>query len=64
MPNALQGTLVLDNTQFRDEFNNPNSTEFQKLASQLEAELMKSLFDQRTLNYGTHNISLKVIDFK
>lgn len=64
MPNALQGTLILDNVQFKDELSYPNSTEFKKLALQLESELMKSLFDEDTLNYGSHDISLKVIDFK
>ncbi|XP_069682379.1 uncharacterized protein [Periplaneta americana] len=63
VPRVLEGELVIDNMEFHPELTMSESAEFQKLASSLEEELKKALFDMQTLNYGAANIFVKVIEF-
>ncbi|XP_068086378.1 uncharacterized protein [Anabrus simplex] len=63
VPRVLEGHLVLDNKEFMSELLDPNSPQFQTLARQLEEELMTSLFDLQTRQFGASDINLKVYKF-
>lgn len=54
----------MENAEFTNDLNDPNSQAFRKLANELEQELKDIFFDQPTLNYGANDIVLKVIEFR
>ncbi|XP_063223858.1 uncharacterized protein LOC134531825 isoform X2 [Bacillus rossius redtenbacheri] len=63
VPRVLDGEFVIDNMEFEPELGQQDSRQFQKLASSLEKELEKALFDYQSLHYGAADISTKVLQF-
>ncbi|KAK9496801.1 hypothetical protein O3M35_012994 [Rhynocoris fuscipes] len=61
---VIEGELTIDNMEFTPDLANQNSSEFITLATSLEEELKRALFDRQMLLYGSSDITVKVLEFK
>lgn len=61
---VIEGELTIDNMEFTPGLANQNTSEFITLATSLEEELKKALFDRQTLLYGSSDVTVKVLKFK
>nr|CAD7425849.1 unnamed protein product [Timema monikensis] len=63
VPRTLEVELVIDNMEYTPELEDANSEEFHKLATSLEDEVKKALFDKQTLLYGAADIYVRAMEF-
>lgn len=63
MPRALESEIVIDNMEFTQNLADQNSSEYQRLAADLEEALKTTLFASDVLKYGTADIEVKVMEF-
>ncbi|XP_046392051.1 uncharacterized protein LOC124160273 [Ischnura elegans] len=64
VPRVLEGEMTIDSLDYTSDLANHSSSNFQRLAKDLEAELKTALFDYYTMRNGPADIFIKVIDFK
>nr|CAD7264850.1 unnamed protein product [Timema shepardi] len=63
VPRTLEVELVIDNMEYTPQLEDANSEEFHKLATSLEDEVKKALFDKQTLLYGAADIYVRAMEF-
>ncbi|XP_050541596.1 uncharacterized protein LOC126905683 isoform X13 [Daktulosphaira vitifoliae] len=63
VPRAIQGVIAIDNMDFTPSLANKSSPEFKTLASSIESELKRALFEKEIFNTDSDAIHVKVIEF-